>query len=102
MKVPTLQEVRSYWTESSLAGTDEEFFDHFTANGWMVGKVPMKNWQAAARNWSRNELKWTGQTGSAGRIENVRKRPEPSGAEEQRAVQREIQEAIRLRKEHGL
>ena len=31
-----------------------EFYDHFTANGWMVGgKSKMKDWKAAARNWSR-------------------------------------------------
>lgn len=29
------------------------FLDHYTANGWMVGKAKMKDWQAAARNWIR-------------------------------------------------
>jgi hypothetical protein len=38
----------------SLGGTGEEaraYFDHYTANGWKVGRNPMKDWQAAARNW---------------------------------------------------
>jgi len=32
----------------------ETFFDYFESNGWKVGgRAPMKNWQAAARNWCR-------------------------------------------------
>ncbi len=30
------------------------FFDHYESNGWRVGKSPMKNWQAAMRNWLKN------------------------------------------------
>jgi len=30
----------------------QKFFNHFESNGWLVGgKSPMKDWQAAARNW---------------------------------------------------
>ena len=29
----------------------EIFFNHYEANGWIVGKTPMKNWQAALSNW---------------------------------------------------
>jgi hypothetical protein len=37
----------------------ERFYDHFTSNGWLVsGKTPMKNWQAALRNWRMNDLKF--------------------------------------------
>jgi len=34
----------------------EAFFDHYTANGWIVGKAKarMKDWKAAVRNWERN------------------------------------------------
>ena len=36
-------------------GESEKFFDHFTANGWKVsGKAPMRDWNAAMRNWKRN------------------------------------------------
>ncbi len=31
-----------------------KFFDYYNANGWRVGKNPMKDWNAAARNWVRN------------------------------------------------
>ncbi len=32
----------------------EKFWDHFTANGWKQGgRAPIKNWEAAFRNWMR-------------------------------------------------
>jgi hypothetical protein len=31
--------------------------DHYTANGWRVGRNPMKDWKAAVRQWERNELR---------------------------------------------
>lgn len=53
---PSADEVAAYWREASLAGDPQRFHDHFTANGWKVGgKAPMRDWRAAARNWSRNE-----------------------------------------------
>lgn len=57
---PSPQELKAYF--SILGGTGQDadrFFDHFTANGWLVsGKSPMKNWQAAARNWMRGNRSW--------------------------------------------
>lgn len=32
----------------------EACYDHYEANGWMVGRVAMKNPEAALRNWKRN------------------------------------------------
>lgn len=33
----------------------EKFHNHFSSNGWKVGgKAPMKDWNAAARNWIHN------------------------------------------------
>ncbi|MBP7612700.1 MAG: hypothetical protein KA753_06030 [Paludibacter sp.] len=33
----------------------EKFYNYFQSNGWKVGgKAPMKDWQAAARNWVLN------------------------------------------------
>ena len=63
---PKIEEVREYWTASKLNGDPEEFFDHFTANGWTQGKQakPMKDWQAAARNWSRNAVKFQKHSGN--------------------------------------
>jgi hypothetical protein len=32
----------------------EQFCDYYTSKGWLVGKSPMKDWQAAVRTWKRN------------------------------------------------
>ena len=29
-------------------------YNYYEANGWRVGKNPMKDWKAAARNWMKN------------------------------------------------
>lgn len=36
----------------------DRFFNHYSANGWVVGKAKskMKDWQAAARNWLLNDF----------------------------------------------
>lgn len=54
---PTQQEVADYIREKGYSNVDvERFIDHYTANGWMVGKNKMKDWKAAVRNWERSEL----------------------------------------------
>jgi hypothetical protein len=61
-KKPTLEEVEQYFyerCEESALFTREatKFFDYYESKGWVVGKSPMKNWQAAVRNWIGN-LDW--------------------------------------------
>lgn len=45
----------------TISATNEEadsFYDHFTSNGWKVsGRTPMRDWQAAFRNWHRRNPK---------------------------------------------
>ena len=52
-KFPTLEDVRAYCKERKNKVNPEQWFDHYTSNGWKVGKNPMKDWQAAVRNWER-------------------------------------------------
>ena len=53
---PTREEALAYGGEIGLPETEvDRFLDHFTANGWKVsGKTPMRDWNAAMRNWQRN------------------------------------------------
>ena len=32
----------------------QRFVDYYSANGWKVGKNPMKDWRAAVRTWERD------------------------------------------------
>lgn len=51
---PSIDEVQSYATE--IGCTDAEgFFDYYQANGWKVGRNPMKDWKSALRNWKRRQ-----------------------------------------------
>lgn len=63
-RAPALEDVAAYASEYcekqrlSKAGFDaERFVDHYTANGWRVGRTPMKDWKATVRNWCRNDCK---------------------------------------------
>jgi hypothetical protein len=52
---PPLDEISEYCILKGLKTDPALFRDHYEANGWMVGKSKMKDWKAAARNWSRRE-----------------------------------------------
>ena len=34
----------------------DDFLDYYESKDWFVGKSPMKNWQASARKWIRNQF----------------------------------------------
>lgn len=56
---PTLEEVQAYCTERNNNVDAQTFMDHYTANGWLVGKNKMKDWKAAVRTWERNSYSTT-------------------------------------------
>lgn len=50
MVTPSLEEVQDFFENKMEA---EKFFNYYTSNGWKVGgRTPMKDWKAAARNWT--------------------------------------------------
>lgn len=53
---PTLEEVKEYCSERKNGVDAERFVNYYTANGWKVGKNPMKDWKAAVRSWERNDF----------------------------------------------
>lgn len=50
---PTVDEVAAYCRERNNAVDAEQWHAHYTANGWRVGKNPMRDWRAAVRTWER-------------------------------------------------
>lgn len=48
-----VDEVITYFLKSENSKIEaQKFFNYYESNGWKVGgKTPMKDWQAAARNW---------------------------------------------------
>lgn len=55
---PTVDEVRDYCIERGNGIDPQRFIDHYTSNGWMVGKNKMKDWKAAVRTWEQREKPW--------------------------------------------
>jgi Ribonuclease G/E len=57
---PTIEEVCQH-----MGGTGdlaERFWNYYESKGWMVGKVKMKNWKAAANNWKKTTFEATKRT----------------------------------------
>lgn len=65
---PTLDEVAAYCEERDRGVDFEKWFNHYTANGWRVGKNPMKDWRAAVRTWEKNSGRRPGEPDANGLV----------------------------------
>jgi len=56
---PSLPQIKEYCQQRHREGhpavNPEKFLDYYEANGWKVGRNPMKDWKAAVRNWEQRE-----------------------------------------------
>lgn len=52
---PTVEDVKQYVTAQGYTLDAQRFVDFYASKGWMVGKSPMKDWQAAVRGWAAKE-----------------------------------------------
>jgi hypothetical protein len=55
-KKPAKEDVENYFIEKGLSIVQskveaETFMNHYTSNGWKVGKNPMVDWKATVRTW---------------------------------------------------
>ena len=71
---PSADDVRAYAAEKGYTIDPEAFVDYYTANGWKVGKNPMKDWRAAVRTWVRKE-KENGRTSNSKRDNFIPENP---------------------------
>ena len=78
---PTLEEVVSFSQEMGIPVDAQLFFDYYEANGWRIGKNPVKDWKAAFRAWARNA---------------PQKRPAPTGKKSTRETFLELMERARI------
>lgn len=51
---PTVAEVEAYCRSRANVVDAQQFVDYYESKGWLVGKSPMKRWQAAIGTWERN------------------------------------------------
>jgi len=52
---PTIEQLKEYMSEQGMNDIAENWLNHYEANGWMVGKVKMKDWKASVRTWKINQ-----------------------------------------------
>lgn len=48
---PSFEEVSGFFAEKLHPGEAQKFWDYYEANGWKVGRNPMKKWRNAASGW---------------------------------------------------
>ena len=48
---PAVEEVEAYCRERGSRVDARRWHDYYEANGWHVGKNPMRDWRAAVRTW---------------------------------------------------
>jgi hypothetical protein len=55
---PSADDVRRYMADQGYADDADAFVDFYTSNGWVQGRgKPIKDWQAAVRNWQRSPFR---------------------------------------------
>jgi hypothetical protein len=65
---PTAAEVEAYVKKMRYTVDWVKFWNHYESNGWMVGRVPMKNWRAAVVTWSKGGNYGGEKTGPGGAV----------------------------------
>jgi len=53
-KIPTLDLVEAFKVQINAECSPKKFIDYHTSKGWVVGRSPMKDWEAAFRTWEGN------------------------------------------------
>lgn len=57
-KKPTVEEIAEYCKSRNNNIDAQHFYDHYESVGWIVGRSPMKDWQATVRTWEKNNKQW--------------------------------------------
>ena len=70
---PKIEDVEAYIKEKGMHFDANDFYDHYEAVGWMVGRNHMKDWKASCRTWE-NKRKSKSQE-----EEKTKEEPMPAG-----------------------
>ena len=81
-----MEEISNYCKERNNSVDAQRFFDFYESKGWKIGKNQMKDWQAAVRNWERNERQYHSSPSYSNQKyhveEGVPRRVDPEGEKE--------------------
>lgn len=93
--IPSLGEVTAYCEERNKGVNPQKWFNYYTANGWIVGKVQMKDWRASVRYWETSGFS------SQLPLQAVKSAPMKTAAEEALEDRREREEKRARLKQSG-
>lgn len=74
-KPPDIEEVKAYCKERKNGVNVNQWYDFYTAKGWMIGKNKMKDWKAAVRTWEGKESTIVNQNGEIHKGTNLGEPP---------------------------
>ncbi|WP_446425600.1 hypothetical protein [Mailhella sp.] len=52
---PSVEQVAAYCRELESGISPQRFVEYYTAQGWFVGRAPMRDWRAAVRLWEQRD-----------------------------------------------
>ena len=78
---PTIDEVKAYCESRRNSVSPQKFIDHYEANGWRVGRNPMRDWHAAIRTWESNGFAAKPPPPDTGQVDYVREQKLKAAAE---------------------
>jgi hypothetical protein len=56
---PSEIEVQAFFQTTVRPDLAESYYNYYLANGWRVGRNPMKDWKAAAKQWIARDKQFT-------------------------------------------
>ena len=74
---PTIHEIKDYCKERKNNIDAEYFFNYYESKGWMIGKTPMKKWQAAIYTWEKHEKEFNADKPKPSKIRVIEDLPIP-------------------------
>lgn len=73
---PTIDDVAAYCKQRKNSIDPTDFWNHYESKGWVIGKSPMKSWQAAIVTWERKRGEHQGSSPPQGKSTDDDLRPE--------------------------
>lgn len=99
---PALEEVKAYIQERGSKVDAEHWYAHYEANGWRVGRNPMKNWKQAVITWEKNGIDRKAPEPKPNAALNYAQRQYDDDEFQSGDYMREAEEFMRKQKEEGL
>ena len=85
---PTVEQVRDHCRVNGINNVDaENFVNFYESKGWLVGKSPMKNWQASVRTWEKGDKHGTGTAAGHARVQGRNVTTDDNADATQRAME---------------